>query len=146
MDIPISQSVTHDHEPSDHVTLTYEGRFLRRRVLTSDRGERFLVDLDRATSVNAGDAFVLGDGRRIGIMPAKEPLIEVTGPDLPKFAWHIGNRHTPCQVEANRLLIRSDDVMRDMLAKIGADLRDVVEIFTPEGGAYGHGRTHGHSH
>jgi len=37
-------------------------------------------------------------------------------------------------------------VIRDMLEKLGATLRDVREPFTPEGGAYGHGRTHSHAH
>jgi urease accessory protein len=44
------------------------------------------------------------------------------------------------------LLIQRDHVMADMLAKIGASVTEVVEPFTPEGGAYGHGRTHGHDH
>ena len=36
--------------------------------------------------------------------------------------------------------------MADMLSKIGASTCEVTEPFTPEGGAYGHGRTHGHDH
>jgi urease accessory protein len=31
-----------------------------------------------------------------------------------------------------------------MLAKLGARVRPVMAPFSPEGGAYGHGRTHGH--
>jgi urease accessory protein len=65
---------------------------------------------------------------------------------LHRIAWHIGNRHTPCQIEADRLLIQRDHVIADMLRLIGAQVREVVEPFTPEGGAYGHGRTHGHDH
>ena len=33
-----------------------------------------------------------------------------------------------------------------MLARLGAPARDVEAPFRPEGGAYGHGRTHGHHH
>ena len=33
-----------------------------------------------------------------------------------------------------------------MLARLGAALRPVMAPFRPEGGAYGHGRTHGHHH
>jgi urease accessory protein len=43
-------------------------------------------------------------------------------------------------------LIQNDHVIRDMLTKLGATLRDVSEPFIPEGGAYGHGRTHSHAH
>lgn len=126
--------------------LTYEDRFLRRKVLTTEAGEAFLVDLAHVTSLDDGDAFELADGRAVEVKAAAEALLEITGPDLPRLAWHIGNRHTPCQIEARRLLILRDHVIRDMLEKIGATLREVTEPFTPEGGAYGHGRTHGHAH
>jgi urease accessory protein len=43
-------------------------------------------------------------------------------------------------------LIRCDHVLQEMLAKLGAQLLEVEAPFTPEGGAYGHGRTHAHSH
>lgn len=131
---------------ADAVTLTYEDRFLRRKVLTGASGESFLADLAHTESLDHGDAFVLGDGRAVEVLAAAEPLLAVSGPDLPRLAWHIGNRHTPCQIETGRLLIQRDHVIRDMLARIGAEVAEVEEPFTPEGGAYGHGRTHGHDH
>ena len=70
----------------------------------------------------------------------------MTGDDLPRLAWHIGNRHTPCQVDGDRLLIQNDPVIRHMLGQLGATVTEVTEPFTPEGGAYGHGRTMGHDH
>lgn len=128
------------------VTLTYDDRFLRRKVLTAARGERFLVDLPHTTSLNHGDAIELTDGRLIEVIAAAEDLLEITGPDLTRIAWHIGNRHTPCQIKPTRLLIQRDHVIRDMLEKLGANVREISEPFTPEGGAYGHGRTHAHAH
>jgi urease accessory protein len=133
-------------QSSTTVTLTYDARFLRRKTLTTDAGEPFLVDLPHTTSLNHGDAFELTDGRLIAVIAADEPLLEVTGDTLTPLAWHIGNRHTPCQIELNRLLIQRDPVIRDMLEKLGATVREVTEPFTPEGGAYGHGRTHAHAH
>ncbi|MFV1462823.1 MULTISPECIES: urease accessory protein UreE [unclassified Phaeobacter] len=146
MSFPLSQHKVHAHDANDRITLSYEDRFLRRRVLTSDSGLRFLVDFPSTLSLDMGDAFVLDDGRKIGVHPANEPLLEVTGDHLLRLAWHIGNRHMPCQIDADRLLIQRDHVISDMLQKLGATLRDVIEPFTPEGGAYGHGRTHSHSH
>ncbi|SEV93433.1 urease accessory protein [Aliiroseovarius sediminilitoris] len=145
MSLPVCHKIEHSHHADDRVTLDYEGRFLRRKVLTTDGGIRFLVDLSQTTSVNQSDAFVLEDGRLIQVVPAAEDLLEVTG-DLIRLAWHIGNRHMPCQIEADRLLIQRDHVIRDMLGKLGADVCEVHEPFTPEGGAYGHGRTHAHAH
>ncbi len=134
------------HTPTDHVSLTYEDRFLRRKVLTLASGAQVLVDLPQTTSLHHGGALITTDGAEIEIHAAPEPLLEVTGEALHRIAWHIGNRHTPCQIEATRLLILRDHVMADMLSRIGATTREVTEPFTPEGGAYGHGRTHGHDH
>lgn len=125
--------------------MTYDERFLRRKVIKTVQGEDLLVDLKQTTSLNHGDAFVLTDGRFIDVIAAEEDLYEVTG-DLVRLAWHIGNRHTPCQVEDRRLLIHRDKVIGHMLEHLGASLREVHEPFTPEGGAYGHGRTHAHEH
>jgi len=137
----------HGHaSPSDWLNLTYEARFLRRKVLETTSGARVLVDLPQTTSLDHGGVLITEAGDEIAVEAACEPLLEVTGPDMPRLAWHIGNRHTPCQIEEGRLLIQRDHVIRDMLRLLGATLREVDEPFTPEGGAYGHGRTHGHSH
>jgi urease accessory protein len=134
------------HGPADACLLSYDARFLRRKMLQTLSGAEVLVDLPQTTSLGHGDALETADGQRVEIRAADEPLLEVTGERLHRIAWHIGNRHTPCQIEADRLLIQRDHVMADMLARIGAEVRDVVAPFTPEGGAYGHGRTHGHDH
>lgn len=126
--------------------LDYEARFLRRKVIALEDGRSVLADLAQTTSLNHGSALVMDDGREIRIVAAPEPLFEVTGDALARIAWHIGNRHTPCQILPDRLLIQRDHVMRDMLERIGAQIGEVSAPFTPEGGAYGHGRTHGHDH
>jgi len=125
--------------------LTYDARFLRRKVIETAHDEKLLVNLAHTTSLDHGDAFVLDDGRFIEVVAAEEPLLEITG-DLVQLAWHIGNRHTPCQIEAGRLLIQNDPVIGHMLEHLGATVRQISEPFTPEGGAYGHGRTHAHEH
>lgn len=130
----------------DHCELSYDERFLRRKVLHMAQGAQFLVDFEHTVSLNHGDAFELSDGRFVSVIAANEELIEVRGPDLVRLAWHIGNRHMPCQIDPDRLVIQRDHVIRDMLVQIGAQLREICAPFTPEGGAYGHGRTHSHAH
>ena len=126
------------------VVLDHESRFLRRKRLETTAGEAFLVDLEQTADLSQGDAFVLEDGRLIAVQAAEEPLLDIRGDGLARLAWHIGNRHTPCQIEADHLLIRRDPVLEDMLPRLGATVRHVVAAFRPEGGAYGHGRTMGH--
>ncbi|EAR52773.1 urease accessory protein ureE [Oceanicola granulosus HTCC2516] len=147
----MAEFVTHEVRPAasgemiDHCLLGYDDRFLRRKVIGTVGGRRLLVNLARTTSLDHGDAFVLEGGGLVGVRAAPEPLYAVTG-DLLRLAWHIGNRHTPCQIEPERLVIQRDPVIGHMLSHLGATLREIEEPFSPEGGAYGHGRTHAHEH
>lgn len=135
----------------EQVVLSYDDRLLRRKRLVTESGRGFLVDLPQVTSLDDYWGFELTDGSTVQVIAAPEDLVAVTspttgGPGLMRFAWHIGNRHTPCQIEDSRLLIRADHVLEAMLKGLGAELSRVTEPFRPEGGAYGHGRTMGHSH
>ena len=148
-DLPLAQEIkragTWDGDAAP-CALDYAARFLRRKRLEADGGLAFVVDLPQTTSLDDGDALVLSDGRLVQIKAAQEELYHVTGPDLTRLAWHIGNRHTPCQIEAGHLLIQADPVIGHMLEHLGATLTEITAPFTPEGGAYGHGRTHSHEH
>ena len=130
----------------DTITLNYNDRFIRRKKLLSDNKLEFLVNLPETISVNKDDGFLLDDGNVILIKNAKETLIEIRSEDLINLAWHIGNRHIPCQIETNRLLIHEDKVIENLLVRLGGSIKKISEEFSPEGGAYGLGRTHGHKH
>ena len=145
----VAQQIIHnvDQEKSlVFVTLDYEGRFLRRKRLVTNSGEPFLVELPETVSLSSTDGFLLDDNRVVAIKAKSESLLKVKHAELSRIAWHIGNRHTPCQVELDHLLIKEDCVMEDLLRLLGADIEKLQAPFFPEGGAYGHGRTHNHSH
>ena len=100
-----------------------------------------------------GTDLLLEDGRHIRVKAAPEDIMQVAATDqlhLMRTAWHIGNRHLPCEIHADRLVLRWDHVIADMLEKLGCDVKRLDAPFNPEGGAYGHGQTisheHGHSH
>lgn len=131
---------------SEVVTLDYEDRYFRRRLFTTDAGREVLIDLPEARSLSDGEEVGATDGTEITIRAAAEPLAEIRGDTLARLAWHIGNRHTPCEVQEARLLIQRDHVLEAMLTGLGATIVHIEAPFQPEGGAYGHGRTHGHSH
>lgn len=126
--------------------LDYTARFMRRKRLETACGQAFLVDLPQTTSLDHGDALVLSNGRLVQIVAADEALMRVAGRDLVRLAWHIGNRHTPAQIMPDHVLIQDDAVIGHMLQHLGASVTKVIAPFTPEGGAYGHGRTHSHEH
>ena len=130
----------------DTITLTYHDRFIRRKKLISDNKVEFLVNLPETISLKENSSFVLENGSFILIKYAKEPLLEIVSENLMKIVWHIGNRHIPCQIELDRLLIQEDKVIEELIIKLGGKIKKIHEEFCPEGGAYGLGRTHGHKH
>jgi urease accessory protein len=133
---------------ADHVTLDYDGRHRRRIVLTTDHGAKVLLDLAEPRLLPHGAGLKLEDGRIVEVIAQVEPLLEVRAEDtaaLLRLAWHIGNRHLTAQVEADRILIRRDHVIAEMLAGLGAAVSLVDAPFDPEGGAYG-GAHQGHDH
>lgn len=133
----------------DKVSLDFDGRHRRRMTLLTEAGEELLLDLAETIALADGDRLVTEDGRHIGVVARPEALMEVSASDparLARLAWHIGNRHLPTEIAGSLLYLRHDHVIAGMLEQLGAIVRFVDRPFNPEGGAYGHGRTHGHDH
>ncbi|MCV6545874.1 MAG: urease accessory protein UreE [Cohaesibacter sp.] len=136
-------------EPVGIVSLTYDDRYRRRLALQCQNGFAFLLDLPKVIELRDGDDLVLEDGRHIRVKAAAEPLMRASCTDhhhLLRLIWHVGNRHVPCEIHPDHLILRSDHVIADMLRHLGADVVLFEGAFNPEGGAYGQGRTHGHAH
>jgi urease accessory protein len=149
------------HVATDRVVLDYDRRHRRRFAMTGEKGTEFLLDLAETAALRDGDGLLLEDGRIVEVRAAPEPLAEITAMDgahLLRLAWHLGNRHLPTQLMGDRLRIRHDRVIEEMLIGLGAKVAAVTAPFDPEGGAYGqahdrhdhddhgHGHSHGHGH
>ena len=126
--------------------LDADERHRRRITLTGEGGTAFLLDLPHATALKDGDGLVLNDGAIVGVAGKPERLVEIAAAsphELARLSWHIGNRHTDVQVVGDKLRIRRDHVLEDMLRGLGARLTPIEAPFDPEHGAYGH---HHHDH
>lgn len=137
------------------LTLDHEDRNRRRVALKGDGGQDILLDLDKATALNDGDAVKLEDGSLVLIKAAAQKLIEITAENplrLARVAWHIGNRHTPAEITANAIYIEHDHVLAEMVRGQGCAMSEVERPFQPERGAYDHDHAncghdhHGHHH
>jgi urease accessory protein len=131
----------------DSIALDAHERHRRRVVLTGERGTKFLLDLPQATALRDGDGLVLDDGAVVRVTGRPEPLIEIAAAnarELARLAWHIGNRHVDVEIVGDRLRMRRDHVIEDMLRGLGARLAPIEAPFDPEHGAYDH--HHGHDH
>ena len=137
-----------DKTAAETVVLDFDGRHRRRVTMTGEAGLSFLLDLPRAAALRDGDGLVLADGRIVRVKAASERLIEIAAPDLAtlvRIAWHLGNRHLQTQVSGERLYIRRDHVIVDMVRGLGCSVAEVEAPFDPEGGAFSHEHAHRHA-
>jgi urease accessory protein len=135
----------------DRVVLDAGDRNRRRIVLRAEKGTEFLLDFEKPVTLHDGDGVLLDDGSIVLITGAPEALIEISAHsalDTVRLAWHLGNRHTDVQVVGDRLRIRRDHVLEDMLRGLGAHLHALEAPFDPEQGAptHEHGHAHAHEH
>ena len=144
--------------PIDSVMIGADQRRQQSAILTGVNGTQIGMMLPEPVLLRMGDALELDDGSLVEVVVAPEPLIEVRGNDLThlaRLAWHLGDRHVPVQILANRLRMRRDAALETMLGVLGARLTAIEAPFDPEGGAYAaqashdhghHGHHHGHEH
>ena len=132
--------------------LPHDERHLRRRAIELTEGTveggKVLVDLLEPVTLNDGDRLVLEDGRQIEIAAAPEELHDIRARDsahLAELAWHIGDRHLAAAIEAGRILVLRDHVIKAILEGLGAAVTDVVEPFSPVRAHSGHSHDH-HDH
>ncbi len=124
----------------------YDRRFRRRIVLTTVMGGEILIDLPQAVRLKDGDGLQTGSGV-VRVCAQPEALMEIHAHDegdLIRIAWHLGNRHLPVQLLGDRIRIRTDHVIGEMVEGLGGHVETIEAPFDPEAGAYAGGGHHHH--
>jgi urease accessory protein len=141
-----------DNRPlADTVILDYAQRSTAKVGVVTVKGATIEIDLHEPARLRTDDLLLLDDGNLVEVVAAPEPLIEARAGDLAglmRLAWHLGDRHVPVQVLPNRLRVRRDGEIENLLKSLGAKLQPIDAPFEPEGGAYegSHGHDHAHDH
>lgn len=122
--------------------LSAEERQRSRYLCQSSTGEVLLLSLPRGTVLADGDCLTtaLGD-YWVRIQAKAEPVLLVQASNslnLMRAAYHLGNRHVPLELTPQTLKLSADPVLREMLEHLGLTVREGLEPFNPEAGAYGH--------
>jgi urease accessory protein len=140
------------------VELDWDTRSKSRFDATDSAGRRLGVFLPRGHQLRGGDVLVAEDGTLIRVLAAAQPVLRLTACpehgtplDLPRAAYHLGNRHVALEVRADHLQLEPDAVLAGMLRSMHLIVNEVNAPFEPEGGAYAqdppsHGHAHGHAH
>jgi urease accessory protein len=130
----------------DRVLIDYDRRFRRRIVLETILGAELLIDLPQAVRLRDGDGLVVESGV-VRVCAQPEDLMEIHAHedgDLIRIAWHLGNRHLPVQLLGDRIRIRADHVIEEMVEGLGGHVDRIMAPFDPEAGAYAGSGHHHH--
>ena len=133
------------------VSLDWDTRSKSRFDAHDSAGRHLAVFLPRGTVLRGGDMLVAEDGSMIRVDAAPQPVLQVrpcpahgTATDLPRAAYHLGNRHVQLEVQADCLQFEPDPVLAEMLQRLHLIVTEAQAPFEPEAGAYGEGGGHGH--
>lgn len=132
----------------DRVLIDYDGRHRRRILLHTEHGAELLLDLPQAVRLRDGDGLVV-EGGVVRVCAKPERLLEIHAHEdgeLVRIAWHLGNRHLPVQLLGDRIRIRADHVIAEMVEGLGGHTEAIDAPFDPEAGAYAGGQHHHHHH
>jgi urease accessory protein len=131
--------------PADlELVLPFQLRTKSRLRTELDNGEEVGIVLNRGSVLRDGDLLLANDGRVVKVIAAPERVSTVSSTDaltLARAAYHLGNRHVPLQIDAQRLRYQHDHVLDEMVRGLGLHVSIEEAPFEPEAGAYG-----GHSH
>ena len=132
---------------ADTVTLDHAGRTLRRLALKAENGLDVLVELDRETVMNDGDALKLEDGRLVRVRAAPQRLLEVRAENplrLLNAAYGVGSRHAAAEIAADALYIEDEPALAELIRGQGCTAKPVMRPFHPSAIAHDCGHDHGH--
>ncbi|ACL59764.1 urease accessory protein UreE [Methylobacterium nodulans] len=135
---------------ADTVTLDHAARSRREGTHVAAGGLAFRLDLDRAATLEDGDALRLEDGRLVRIAAAAEALLEVRAENLvrlTRLAWQFGSNHVLVEVTPDALYVKADPVVAELIRGQGCASSPVERPFRPEREVVAHDHSQcGHDH
>jgi urease accessory protein len=129
------------------LVLAYELRQKSRLRVSLSDGTDAALFLPPGTILRDGDILQAEDGTFIRVESSPQKVLVITADrtdDLIKAAYHLGNRHAPVELGKDYLKLECDPVLKEMLLRLGVQVKEDFAPFHPERGAYGGGHRHGH--
>ena len=131
------------------ISLDYDSRKRGRLKTLTETDEEAGLFLDRGQILSEGDYLKATDGRVVLVKAATEKLTEASTTDpilLAKICYHLGNRHTPVEIQRGSVRFQPDHVLADLCRYWGLEVTGFEGSFNPERGAYGQHTKGGHHH
>jgi len=146
-----AQADASSHAFDEHLPvleLTLEDRQRSRLAALLPNGRAVAVMLPRGESMQHGDILTGETGERVLVQAAAEALllIRANNPfELMRIVYHLANRHVRAMLLPDAALIEPDQVLAELVRRLGGTVEKTHQPFIPEGGAYAVGAG-GHAH
>lgn len=132
------------------LALTLEDRQRSRLAAMLPNGRAVAVMLPRGEAMQHGDVLTGETGERVLVQAADEELMLIRASnafELMRIVYHLANRHVRAMLLPDAALIEPDQVLADLVRRLGAKVEMTCQPFLPEGGAYsGQASSHAHHH
>lgn len=134
-------------KPWPVLELTLQDRQRSRLAAMLPTGRAVAVMLARGEQMQHGDVLCGEQGERVLVQAAPEELMRfrANSPfELMRIVYHLANRHVRAMLQPDAVLIEPDQVLAQMVRRLGGTVDQTHEAFLPEGGAYAPGAGHHH--
>lgn len=104
--------------------LELEWEELNKRILRkqTENGRDVSISLESSGHLHYGDVVYEDENTLIAIRTKLEKVYVITPKtmkEMGKMAFEIGNRHTPCIIEDNEILVRYDHTLEKLMDEVG---------------------------
>lgn len=104
--------------------LELEWEELNKRILRkqTENGTDVSISLESGDHLHYGDVLYEDENTLIAIRTKLEKVYVITPKtmkEMGKMAFEIGNRHTPCIIEDNEILVRYDHTLEKLMDEVG---------------------------
>ena len=107
---------------------------LSKRILRTetDHGTDIALSLDHDEPLQYGDVLFEDEERRIAVRTKMEAVIVIRPKDMTemgKAAFELGNRHTPCLIDEDEIIVRADHTLNKLLDEVGVSYQTTERRF-----------------
>ena len=107
---------------------------LSKRILrtATDHGTDIALSLDQEEPLQYGDVLFEDETRRIAVRTKMEAVIVIRPKDMTemgKAAFELGNRHTPCLIDEDEIIVRADHTLDKLLDEVGVSYETTERRF-----------------
>ncbi|GAJ98242.1 MULTISPECIES: urease accessory protein UreE [unclassified Geomicrobium] len=121
-----------EKEMKEWLEVEWEELNKRRMRRTTDQGREIAIKLEDAQHLHVGDVLYEDHDVQIVLRTKMEPVFVVypkSMQEMGKASFELGNRHTPCLVEEDRITVRYDATLERLFDEIGVQYEQESQRF-----------------